>query len=84
VHQARTGEQALAMVRELKPKLLVCDILMPGIDGVDVCKAMRSDVELADVPVVFVSALTPERLHQVAEEAGATITWPSRWRSMIC
>lgn len=72
VHQARTGEQALAMVRELKPKLLVCDILMPGIDGVDVCKAMRSDIELADTPVVFVSALTPERLHQVAEEAGAT------------
>ncbi len=72
VHQARTGEQALAMVRELKPKLLVCDILMPGIDGVDVCKAMRADIELAEVPVVFVSALPPDRLHHAAEEAGAT------------
>ncbi len=72
VHQARTGEQALAMVRELKPKLLVCDILMPGIDGVDVCKAMRADIELAELPVVFVSALPADRLHQVSEEAGAT------------
>ena len=72
VHTATNGSQALAMVRELKPKLVVLDILMPGLDGVDVCKSMRSDVELAEIPVVFVSALALERLHQVADEAGAT------------
>jgi CheY-like chemotaxis protein len=72
VHTATNGAQALSMVRELKPKLVVLDILMPGLDGVDVCKTMRSDVELAEVPVVFVSALALERLHQVADEAGAT------------
>ena len=72
VHTAKNGSQALSMVRELKPKLVVLDILMPGLDGVDVCKTMRSDVELADIPVVFVSALALERLHEVANEAGAT------------
>ncbi len=72
VHQAKNGTEALAMVRELKPKLVVLDILMPGLDGVDVCKTMRSDVELADIPVVFVSSLALERLHEVADEAGAT------------
>lgn len=72
VHKAKSGDQALSMVRELKPKLVVLDILMPGLDGVDVCKTMRSDVELADIPVVFVSSLALERLHEVANEAGAT------------
>jgi CheY-like chemotaxis protein len=72
VHKAKNGSQALSMVRELKPKLVVLDILMPGLDGVDVCKTMRSDVELADIPVVFVSSLALERLHEVADEAGAT------------
>jgi CheY-like chemotaxis protein len=72
VHKAKNGSDALALVRELKPKLVVLDILMPGVDGVDVCKTMRSDVELADIPVVFVSALALERLHEVADEAGAT------------
>lgn len=72
VHKAKSGDQALSMVRELKPRLVVLDILMPGLDGVDVCKTMRSDVELADIPVVFVSSLALERLHEVANEAGAT------------
>ena len=72
VHQAKNGTQALSMVRELKPRLVVLDILMPGIDGVDVCKTMRSDIELAEIPVVFVSSLALERLHEVADEAGAT------------
>lgn len=72
VHKAKNGEQALSMIRELKPKLVVLDILMPGLDGVAVCKTMRSDVELADVPVVFVSSLALERLHEVADESGAT------------
>ncbi len=72
VHKARRGEDAIALVRELKPKLVLLDILMPGIDGVDICKMMRADVDLADIPVIFLSALDPERLHQVADEAGAT------------
>lgn len=72
VVKARRGEEALDTIRQLKPKLVLLDILMPGMDGVDVCKMMRADVELVDTPVVFLSALTPDRLHQVADEAGAT------------
>ena len=72
VHQARRGEQALALVRETRPDLVVLDILMPGIDGVDICKMMRADIEMADIPVIFLSALEPQRLHAVADEAGAS------------
>lgn len=72
VYQARRGEEALELIRELRPPLVVLDVLMPGIDGVDICKTMRADAEMADVPVIFLSALDSSRLHPVAEEAGAT------------
>lgn len=71
VARARSGDEALSLVRALKPKLVLLDILMPGIDGADICRAMRADVELVHIPVVFLSSLEPERLHQVADEAGA-------------
>ncbi len=72
VHATNRGEKALELVRELRPALVMLDILMPGIDGVDICKIMRADVEMADIPVIFLSALDPRRLHEVADEAGAT------------
>ena len=72
VHKARRGEEALALVRETRPNLVLLDILMPGIDGVDICKMMRADIEMADIPVIFLSALDSHRLHTVADEAGAS------------
>lgn len=72
VYKARRGEEALSIIRGRKPSLVVLDILMPGIDGLDICKMMRADVEMAEIPVIFLSALDADRLHQIADEAGAT------------
>jgi CheY-like chemotaxis protein len=74
-YQIRTtgrGEEALSLVRELLPQLVLLDILMPGLDGVDLCKMMRADVDLAEIPVIFLSALDPPRLHELAHQSGAT------------
>ena len=72
VFHARDGDEASRVIRELHPALVVLDILMPGVDGAEICKAMRADPELAEIPVIFVSALTPDVLHGVADSAGAT------------
>jgi len=72
VLQASGGREAMALIRQARPQLVLLDILMPGMDGVDICKAMRADVELSQVPVLFVSALDEAHLHAVADEAGAT------------
>lgn len=72
VYPAKTGDEALTLIQHLHPALVVMDILMPGLDGADVCKTMRSDAELADIPVIFVSALGSATLHAVADESGAT------------
>jgi CheY-like chemotaxis protein len=70
--QAVNGSEALSLIRELLPRVVVMDILMPQIDGVDICKTMRADAEMLDIPVIFVSALNEHELHKVADDAGAT------------
>jgi CheY-like chemotaxis protein len=72
VYRATDGEEAAGLIRELHPSLVIVDILMPGMDGVEICRRMRGDTELCDVPVVFVSALDPLTLDKLAEEAGAS------------
>ncbi len=72
VLEAASGRQALAIIREARPALVVLDILMPGMDGVDICKTMRADVELAQIPVIFASALEASTLQSIADDAGAT------------
>lgn len=72
VLKASGGKEALALIREERPTLVLLDILMPGMDGVDICKTMRADVELAQIPVIFASALEQARLHAIADDSGAT------------
>ena len=72
VQQAQRGDEALALMRKVKPRLALLDVLMPGMDGVDVCKLMRADIRLVDVPVIFFSALDEEALDRAAADAGAT------------
>jgi len=72
VVQTRSGPEALSRIRELQPRLVILDILLPGIDGADVCKMMRADVDLVEIPVIFLSALDEQQLLRVADESGAT------------
>ena len=53
---ARTGEDALARARALRPDAILLDVVMPGMSGYDVCRALRADDALKTVPVIFVAA----------------------------
>ncbi|MBI3895895.1 MAG: response regulator [Acidobacteria bacterium] len=55
---AADGKQALAMVRERKPSLIVSDIVMPEMDGYALCDAIKSAKELKDIPVILLTSLT--------------------------
>ncbi|MCU1381872.1 MAG: chemotaxis protein CheY [Acidobacteria bacterium] len=56
VHQALNGGDALAIARDVQPDVIVSDVWMPIMDGLALCRAVRSDAVLFDVPVVLVSA----------------------------
>ena len=58
VQTARSGESALKRVQESRPDLILLDILMPGMDGFEVCELLKSDDSTKDIPVVFVSSMT--------------------------
>lgn len=56
VHTARDGEEALELVAQEKPAVIVTDILMPRKDGFALAHALRSRPETADIPLIFLSA----------------------------
>jgi CheY-like chemotaxis protein len=56
IHFAEDGLQALAKARDLKPDLILLDVMMPGMDGMDVCAAVRKDPKLAGVHVIILTA----------------------------
>lgn len=57
VRPAVDGEQALAAVAMRQPELILLDIKMPGIDGYEVCRRLKSDTKSKETPVIFISAL---------------------------
>lgn len=56
VRTATSGEMALKSVASQKPDLILLDIMMPGIDGYETCRLIKEDNELAEIPIIFLSA----------------------------
>ena len=54
--EATNGEQAVVRARELKPDLIVMDIRLPGIDGLEATRRLKSDPSTAGIPIVAVTA----------------------------
>jgi DNA-binding response OmpR family regulator len=56
---AKTGDQALKAVQgDILPDLILLDIMMPGIDGYEVCRQLKQHDKIQDIPVIFVTAVT--------------------------
>lgn len=68
---AMDGESALEAVEEDLPDLILLDIMMPGIDGFEVCKRLKGNTETANIPIVFVSALTEAKEKRKGLDLGA-------------
>ena len=68
---AANGEQALNRAAELTPDLVLLDLLMPGIDGFEVCRRLRAHPKLADVPIIMLTAISDRNTRLRGIEAGA-------------
>lgn len=58
IDEAASGEEALSRVVEERPDLVLLDVVMPDLDGFDVCTRLKARPETSDFPVIFLSALT--------------------------
>jgi two-component system, OmpR family, alkaline phosphatase synthesis response regulator PhoP len=65
VYIATNGDDGIKLAREIKPDLILLDVVMPGMDGADVISTIRNDNAIKDTPIVFLTAIV------TAEEASS-------------
>jgi DNA-binding response OmpR family regulator len=68
---ANSGVDAIKMLRRHRPDLMLLDIVMPGMSGLDVCRRLRSHPSLTDLPIIFLTARSQERDRIEGFRAGA-------------
>jgi len=85
VRSAASGPLGLAEARRARPDLLVLDLMLPGMDGLDVCRAARQDALLKDMPIIMLTARVEETDKLVGLELGADdyITKPFSPRELV-
>ena len=69
--EARDGESALQVARDRTPDLVVLDLMLPGVDGLEVCRKLRKDPKTANVAIIMLTAKAEEVDRIVGLEMGA-------------
>lgn len=85
VIKAYDGEEALRLVKSQKPDLLILDLMLPRMSGIDVCKAVRNDPDTSNLPIIMVTAKDDETDKIIGLEIGADdyITKPFSVRELV-
>jgi len=82
---ARDGTRAIAIAREEHPDLIVLDLMLPEVDGLEVCKILRRDASTASIPVIMLTARAAEMDRVLGLELGADdyVTKPFSPRELV-
>ena len=66
-----SGDKVLSLVKDEPPRLIILDLMLPGQNGLDICRAIRSDSRSSNIPIIMVTAKTEETDRIVGLELGA-------------
>jgi two-component system phosphate regulon response regulator PhoB len=82
---AHSGEAGLESIRRARPALVVLDLMLPDVSGIDVCREVRADAKLRDLPILMLTARTEEVDRVVGFELGADdyVTKPFSPRELV-
>jgi len=85
VHVASNGAQAVEVAKDIKPDLIILDVMMPVMDGMEACRQIKEDPTTASTPIVFLTARSEEFAELAGFEAGADdyIAKPIRPRVLL-
>lgn len=70
VHRFDNGRSALDAFPELEPDLVLLDVSMPGLSGYDVCRMLRTDLAIVDLPIIFLSGKVSKEERLTGYEVG--------------
>ena len=71
VFSASNGEEALVQVEKVKPHLIILDVMMPVMDGIETCEIIRKDKRYQEIVIMFLSARSEDYSHVAAFDVGA-------------
>ncbi|SVD90904.1 uncharacterized protein METZ01_LOCUS443758, partial [marine metagenome] len=85
VDVADTGDKALRMAREQLPSLLILDLMLPGINGLEICQLLKRDPKMRDIPILMLTARAAEEDRVRGLELGAHdyVTKPFSPRELV-
>jgi two-component system alkaline phosphatase synthesis response regulator PhoP len=85
VHVAANGAQAVEQAKKVKPEIIIMDVMMPVMDGMEACRQLKEIPETKNIPVIFLTARSEEFAELAGFEAGADdyIAKPVRSRVLL-
>lgn len=73
VYTAADGQDAIAKADRINPQVIVSDLIMPELDGCELCRKIRNDIRISHIPVIVMSGMTGKEAKLNAMEAGANV-----------
>jgi signal transduction histidine kinase len=85
VHIAGNGAEALEAIRKIRPHIVISDVVMPVMDGHSLCRAIKNDAKLCDIPVILLTSLSDSKDVILGVEAGVDyyLTKPYRAEALL-
>jgi len=71
VFEASSGREAINLARQARPDLILLDILMPGLDGYETCRQLKTNPATGHIPIIVLTALGDPATRYKAQQAGA-------------
>ena len=81
---AANGRVGVDLAKKEKPDLILCDVMMRGLDGYGVIAALRSDAETVTIPLIFLTAKAEKLDIRTGMNLGADLILLSRWPKLTC
>ena len=79
-----SGTNALALVDNIKPDIILLDIEMPGMDGWEVCRVLKANPLFSDIPIIFITGHTEPEFERLALESGGVDFITKPFNAPIC